>query len=74
MWRVVLVLSGFLLEAGYYRIGALRNDPAVLPPREEQTEQEGILLRLGEWYKVSVKVNGDYGTIGSIKRVPYGVP
>ncbi len=74
MWWVVLVLSGFLLEARYHGIGVMRNDPVVLQPREELAEQEGLLLRLGEWYRVSVKVNGDYGTIRSIDRAPYGVP
>lgn len=72
MWLIALVLSGLLLEARYH--SALRNEQMKVNPREEPTEQEGLLLRLGEWYKVNVILNGDIGTIQSVNRVPYGVP
>ena len=74
MWWIVLVLTGLLLEARYHFVGAQRNDQMMVPPGEEQVEQEGFLLRLGEWYKLSVIVNGDFGRVRSIDRVAYSVP
>jgi len=72
MWVIALILSGLLLEARYH--SALRNELMRVQPREDPIEQEGLLLRLGEWYKVKVILNGDIGTIHSVIRVPYAVP